>query len=293
MGAVLQGRHLGVVGLGFMGRPMALNLHRQGAVVRVHNRSPGPMESLVAEGLIACATPKAVAESSDVVIMMLTDGVAVEAVLQGANGILAGLAPGALVIDMGTTEVPATRRFAGEVEAKGGLFVDAPVSGGQVGAIEGTLTIMAGGSEAAFAKALPVFQVLGRKITHVGGVGAGQVAKAANQVIVALTIAAVAEAFTLAEAAGVDPARLREALKGGFADSRILDVHGRRMVEGDFAPGAKARLQLKDLVQADALAGSLGAALPTLGLVRSLYQTMVDRGMGDLDHAGLIRLFES
>lgn len=287
----LTGLDAGVIGLGLMGRPMALNLHRAGARVTVHNRSRGPVEALVAAGLEPAETPRAVARAADTIILMVSDTPAVEAVLAGPEGVIEGLRPGSLVIDMGTTEVPATRRLAALVRAAGGDYLDAPVSGGQIGAETATLTIMAGGTETAFARALPVFRVLGQRITHVGETGAGQIAKAANQLIVGLTIGAVAEALTLAEAAGADPARVREALEGGFAWSRVMELHGRRMIEGDFRPGAKVATQLKDLRQADELAAACGLDLPALKLNRALYQRLADRGEGDLDHSALIRLF--
>jgi 3-hydroxyisobutyrate dehydrogenase-like beta-hydroxyacid dehydrogenase len=287
----LTGLDAGVIGLGLMGRPMALNLHRAGARVTVHNRSRGPVEALVAAGLEPAETPRAVARAADTIILMVSDTPAVEAVLTGPEGVIEGLRPGSLVIDMGTTEVPATRRLAALVRAAGGDYLDAPVSGGQIGAETATLTIMAGGTETAFARALPVFRVLGQRITHVGETGAGQIAKAANQLIVGLTIGAVAEALTLAEAAGADPARVREALEGGFAWSRVMELHGRRMIEGDFRPGAKVATQLKDLRQADELAAACGLDLPALKLNRALYQRLADRGEGDLDHSALIRLF--
>ncbi|MEE8271928.1 MAG: NAD(P)-dependent oxidoreductase [Alphaproteobacteria bacterium] len=283
---------VGVIGLGLMGRPMALNLHRAGYGVVIHNRSLRPKLALAAAGLTPAESPRAVAQAADIVILMLLDTPAVDAVLHGPDGVLAGLRPGALVIDMGTTEVPATRRFADEARAAGGDYVDAPVSGGEVGAKDGTLTIMAGGSADAFARAKPVFAVLGRNVSHIGAVGAGQITKAANQLIVAVTIGAVAEALTLARAAGADPAKVRDALQGGFAASRILELHGKRMVDGNFKPGGRSVTQLKDLNQCADLAAESGVDLPTLALVRDLYRKLVDRGDGDLDHSALIRLID-
>jgi 3-hydroxyisobutyrate dehydrogenase-like beta-hydroxyacid dehydrogenase len=290
----LEGWSVGFVGLGLMGRPMARNLHRAGARLRIHNRSPGPVAQLAADGMQPAGTPRAAAEGGDAVILMVTDTAAVDAALHGADGVLAGLAarPGTLVVDMGTTAVSDTRRFAAEVEAAGGLYVDAPVSGGEIGAREASLSIMAGGTPEAVERAMPLFRVLGRRVTHVGPVGAGQVAKAANQMIVGLTIGAVAEALALARAAGVDPARVREALDGGFASSRVLELHGGRMVENRFEPGARATTQLKDMRQAEELARSLGLDLPALSLNRALYERLVARGDGGLDHSALIRLFE-
>ncbi len=220
----LTGWTVGVIGLGLMGKPMARNLHRAGATVVVHNRSRGVVDELAGEGMVAAAGPADVAARAETVILMLPDTPAVAHVLLGDGGVISGVGPDHLIIDMGTTAVTETREFAAAVEAKGGAYVDAPVSGGTIGAEGGTLNIMAGGGEAAVARGEPLFAVLGKSVVHVGAVGAGQVAKAANQVIVGLTIGAVAEALTLARRAGVDPARVRQALRGGFADSRILEV---------------------------------------------------------------------
>lgn len=291
MGGALAGRRVGVVGLGLMGRPMARNLHRAGAAVTIHNRSRAVVDEIAAEGMTPADSPAAVARAVEAVILVLPDTPAVEAVLLGDNGIAGALAPGTLVVDMGTTAVTATRGFAARVAAAGGLWLDAPVSGGQVGAEEGALTIMAGGDDTAFARARPFLETLGRRITHVGGPGAGQVAKAANQVIVGLTIGAVAEALALARAAGVDPARVREALSGGFADSRILELHGRRMIDGAFAPGGRVTTQRKDMDQALALAAELGLDLPATALGRDLYDRLIEAGDGALDHSALYRLY--
>lgn len=277
-----------------MGKPMARNLARAGAAVIVHNRSPGPRAELAGEGMTAAASPAEAARAAGagIVILMVTDTKAVETVLTGPNGVLEGLASGALVIDMGTTQVAATKDLAEKVRAAGGSYVDAPVSGGQVGAERATLTILAGGAQEDIARALPVFRVLGERITRIGEVGAGQVAKTANQMIVALTIGAVAEALALAKAAGVDPALVREALKGGFADSRILELHGQRMAEGRFEPGGRATVQLKDVDQALAFADTLDLELPGLRRNRDLWARMIDAGHGDLDHSGLIKVIE-
>lgn len=289
----LTGRTIGFIGLGLMGRPMAINLHRAGARLTIHNRSRAVVDELAAMGMTPASGPRDVARHADIVILMLPDTPTVEAVITGPDGVIAGLRHGATVVDMSTTDLLATRHLADLVHGAHGHYVDAPVSGGEIGAREATLAIMAGGSQSAFAGVLPVFRVLGRNITHVGDVGAGQVAKAANQIIVALTIGAVAEAFALARGAGVDPAKVRDALRGGFADSRILDLHGERMVRGDFRPGGRSVTQLKDLDQALALAAELGLDLPALRLSRSLFRRLVDRGDGDLDHSALIRLFDT
>ena len=272
----LTKRPIGFIGLGFMGKPMARNLQAAGAKMIVHNRSPGPVAELVAEGMMGAATPAEVAVQADTVILMLTDTVAVELVITGPNGILAGLKPDTLVIDMGTTLMTTTRALAAQVMDAGGAYVDAPVSGGTMGAEAGNLTIMAGGDD------------IGAKTTHVGGIGAGQVAKAANQIIVGLTIGAVAEGLSLARKAGIDPDKVREALSGGFADSRILEVHGKRMVEKTFSPGAKSTIQRKDMDQAVTLAADLGMELPATALNRELYDRMITAGHGERDHAALI-----
>ncbi len=292
----LNGRIIGFIGLGLMGKPMARNLKAAGADMVIHNRSQGVIEELSAEGMTAAKTPADVAGQADTVILMLPDTPAVEKVLLGPDGVISGLrpgdGPGSLVIDMGTTKVIATRTFAKETETAGGAYIDAPVSGGTIGAEGGSLTIMAGGSEAAMKRAEPVFDVLGKTTTHVGPVGTGQVAKAANQVIVGLNIGAVAEALTLAKKAGADPARVRQALAGGFADSRILEVHGQRMVDGTFVPGGKCVTQRKDLSQALELAQELGFELPATALNMALYDKVIEAGHGELDHAALIKAID-
>ncbi|WP_448204502.1 NAD(P)-dependent oxidoreductase [Azospirillum sp. sgz302134] len=286
--AGLNGRTVGFIGLGLMGRPMARNLAKAGASLVIHSRSPGPVEELAGEGMNPAASPAGVARRADTVILMLSDTAAVETV---AAGLMEALTPGHLVIDMGTTAVAATRRLAEAVRAKGAEWVDAPVSGGTVAAEAAGLTIMAGGTPDAFARALPLFQAMGQRITHVGESGAGQVAKTANQVIVGLTIGAVAEALALAKAAGVDPAKVREAIRGGFAESRILELHGQRMVSGDFTPGGRVVTQIKDLRQAEELAEQSGIDLPALGLNLELFELLAEQGDGALDHSALYRLF--
>ena len=286
-GMPLAGTDVGFIGLGLMGRPMSLNLLAAGARLIVHSRSPDPVQELAEAGAVPASSPASVAAKADTVITMLPDTPAVETVLLGTGGVVEGLKPGSLVIDMGTTGVMATRDFAAAIDAAGGAYVDAPVSGGTIGAGDGTLVIMAGGSGEAVARAEAIFGVLGSRATHVGAVGTGQVAKAANQVIVGLNIGAVAEALTLAAKAGADPAKVREALRGGFADSRILEVHGQRMVDGDFRPGGKVTTQVKDLTQALELAAELGFSLPATALNRDLYARLIEAGHGDLDHSAL------
>ena len=289
----LSGHVVGFIGLGLMGRPMAMNLHAAGAEVVIHNRSRAVVDALAAEGLAPAHSPREVAERAPVVIVMATDTPAVERIVGADDGIANGIAPDGLVIDMGTTAVEATRALAKTIEARGAHYVDAPVSGGEIGAKAGTLTIMAGGSEAAVARAMPYFQVMGASTTRVGEVGAGQIAKAANQVIVGLTIGAVAEALALAKRAGADPAKVREALQGGFAASRILEVHGQRMIDGAFTPGGKATTQRKDLQQALDLASSIDLELPATALTRDLYDRLIAAGGGDLDHSGLYTVVDA
>lgn len=288
----LQGQKIGFIGLGLMGKPMARNLAKAGAELIVHNRSTASVDELVKEGMIAGGSPVETAKRADTIIMMLPDTPAVENVLLDEDGVLAGLKPGSLVIDMGTTKVPVTRAFAKAVEDTGCGYVDAPVSGGTIGAENSTLTIMAGGTDEAFARAHPILEVLGSRITHIGGAGTGQVAKAANQVIVGLNIGAVAEALTLAKHAGADPAKVREAFTGGFADSRILEVHGQRMIDDKFEPGARATVQRKDMDQALELAAELGIELPATRLSRTLYDWLIENGGADLDHAALIKAID-
>ena len=288
----LSGHVVGFIGLGLMGRPMSTNLHAAGAEVVIHNRSRAVVDALAAEGFSPAASPREAAQRASVIIVMVSDTPAAEQVIGGDDGVATGIAPGALVIDMGTTAVEATRALAKTIAARGAHYVDAPVSGGELGAKSGTLTIMAGGSPDAVARAMPCFDVMGASVTHVGDVGAGQIAKAANQVIVGLTIGAVAEALALARRAGVDPAKVREALLGGFAASRILEVHGQRMIDGAFTPGGKAATQRKDLQQALDLAASIGLPLPATTLARDLYDRLIASGGGDLDHSGLYKVID-
>lgn len=287
--AGLQKQSIGFIGLGLMGKPMARNLHRAGASMIVHNRSQAVVDELTAEGMHGVLSPAAVTDAANIIILMLPDTPAVEMVLTGDRGVLSALRRGTLVIDMGTTAVLETREFARLIADKGSQYVDAPVSGGTIGADSGELVIMAGGNAPDMARASAIFNVLGKQTTHVGAVGAGQVAKAANQMIVGLNIGAVAEALALAHKAGVDPARVREALQGGFADSRILEVHGSRMVERTFAPGGKCLTQRKDMQQALDLAAELGIDLPATALGRDLYDRLIAAGHGDLDHSALIK----
>lgn len=285
----LSGNKIGFVGLGHMGRAMARHLHEAGAEV-VWNRSDAPAEAAVAMGMKRAATlPELAREIGDGVICInLTTTDVVDEVVFGEGGLLEGASAGAMIIDFGTTGVPETKKFAQRI-----TWVDAPVSGGQVGAEAGDLTIMAGGTDAAFQRALPILQTVGKRITHLGPVGSGQVTKLANQLIVAQTIDAVAQALRLAELAGVDPAKVREALLGGFAESRILNLHGDRMVRRDFTPGGRSALQLKDVRLICELAESLGFKSPTLDNCRAQWEKFVhEEGHGEVDHSGLFLLYD-
>ena len=288
----LEGYKLGFIGLGLMGRPMCRHLHDAGAQLTVHNRSRAAAEQMVQPGIVAAESPAEVASCTEILVLMVSDTPAVEAVLFGTNGVIEGLRSGSLVIDMGTTAAQATREFADRLKRAGADLVDAPVSGGQMGAQDASLSIMAGGEDAAIERARPLFEVLGKHLTHVGGVGAGQVAKAANQIIVGLNIGAVAEALALAECAGVDKAKVREALLGGFAASRVLELHGRRMIEENFSPGAKVATQHKDLRQALELGASYDLSLPATRLNMNLYRILIEQGEGALDHSALFKLYQ-
>lgn len=281
---------VGFVGLGIMGKPMARNLLRAGHEVTVHNRSRPPVEELVAQGAADGGSPRGVAERSEVVITMLPDTPDVEQVTFGPQGLVEGLRPGSVLVDMSTISPVATRSMAARLQERGVAMLDAPVSGGQRGAEEGTLSIMVGGDPQTFERVRPILEVLGKNVVHVGPVGAGQVCKACNQVVVALTIQAVAEALVLAERNGVDPRRVRQALLGGFAGSRILEVHGQRMLDGDLRPGFRARLHHKDLRIALETGRSAGVPLLGTALVHELLGVLVARGWGDLDHSALVRL---
>lgn len=285
--------HLGFIGLGLMGKPMASNLHAAGHRLYIHNRSRAPVDELAERGMKACASPAEVAERADIIFLMLSDTPAVEQVLIDRYGLLGSLDRDQMLVDMGTTDAMATRQFADRVVSRGGRYVDAPVSGGQVGATDASLSIMVGASRRDFERIKPLLGLLGRNITLVGDVGAGQVAKAANQVIVGLTIGAVAEAITLARACGVDPARMRAAFEGGFAWSRIMELHGQRMIEEQFEPGGRSSTQRKDLYEALKLADGVGARMPATRLNLELYDELVDQGWGDMDHSALIKVLES
>lgn len=283
---------IGFIGLGIMGKPMARNLIKAGYSLFVHNRSRPAVEEIVKEGAKAADSPQAVAAQTEVVITMLPDSPDVDLVYAGERGVFAGARKGMLLIDMSSISPVVARKLARAAARKGAEMLDAPVSGGEVGAINAALSIMIGGNAPAVERAMPIFQALGKNIVHIGDAGAGQVAKAANQVVVGLTIAAVSEALVLSAKAGVDPAKVRQVLLGGFAQSRILDAHGQKMLERNFKPGFRIRLHEKDLSIALATAREYGVSLPLTAIADQMMITMKATGRGDLDHAGLVTLIE-
>lgn len=282
---------IGFIGLGVMGRPMAGHLIAAGHELLLHRVKPAS-QGLVDRGGKALASPREVAAAAEVVILMLPDTPDVELVLFGSDGVAAGLGSGKLVIDMSSISPVATKQFAARIEALGSDYLDAPVSGGEVGARNAALTIMVGGQLEVFERARPLFEAMGKTITLVGGVGDGQTAKVANQIIVGLTIEAVAEALNFARKAGADPARVREALMGGFAASRILEVHGERMIKRTFEPGFRIRLHRKDLSLALDAAKMLDLSLPNTAATQQLMNAAIALGDGERDHSGLIRTLE-
>ncbi|MGE0331176.1 MAG: 2-hydroxy-3-oxopropionate reductase [Ramlibacter sp.] len=287
-----SGLKIGFIGLGLMGAPMAGHLLNAGHVLYVHTHGKLP-QALADGGATVCTTSQGVAQRADIIFIMVPDTPDVQAVLFGEQGVAAGLQPGKLVVDCSSIDPIATRGFAERIRALGCGYVDAPVSGGEVGARAASLSIMCGGDEADFQRALPLLQCMGKNITRVGNVGDGQVCKVANQIIVALNIAAVAEALVYASKAGADPARVREALMGGFASSRILEVHGERMVRRTFAPGFRISLHQKDLSLALQGARALGLALPQTAGAAQLMQVCAALGHGQADHSALVLALEA
>ena len=282
---------LGFIGLGIMGAPMALRLLGGGHTLIVHTRSAVRPE-LTAAGAQVAASAREVAERADVIFTMLPDTPDVERVLFGPQGVAEGLAAGKTVVDMSSIAPLATKGFAERINALGCDYLDAPVSGGEVGAKAGSLTIMVGGPDAAFARVKPLFELMGKNITLVGGNGDGQTTKVANQIIVALNIAAVAEALVFASKAGADPAKVRQALMGGFASSRILEVHGERMIKRTFDPGFRIELHQKDLNLALQGAKALGVALPNTAGAAQLMQACAAHGFAGQDHSALVKALE-
>ena len=284
--------NVGFVGLGIMGAPMAGHLQAGGhqLFALTHGKVP---EGLVAGGAKVCANGKEVAQSADIIITMVPDTPDVEKVLFATNGVAEGLSAGKIVVDMSSISPIETKEFAKRINALGCEYVDAPVSGGEVGAKAASLTIMAGGSDAAFAKVKPLFELLGKNITLVGGNGDGQTCKVANQIIVALTIEAVGEALLFASKAGADAGRVRQALMGGFASSRILEVHGDRMVKRSFDPGFRIELHQKDLNLALNSARKIGVSLPNTATCQELFNACVAHGGKAWDHSGMVRALEN
>lgn len=283
---------IGFIGLGVMGKPMARNLLKAGYPLVVHNRSRAPVDELSKEGAQVATNPGEVASRSGVVMTMLPDSPDVDLVYGGANGVLAGAKAGMLLIDMSTISPVVTRRLATQSDHKGCDMLDAPVSGGEAGAASATLSIMIGGKTSAVERAMPIFQTLGRNIVHVGAAGAGQIAKAANQMVVGTTIAVVSEALVLAAKAGVDPVKVRQALLGGFAQSKILEVHGQKMLERNFKPGFRLRLQEKDIKIALSAGSEYGVPLMVTSQAAQIMTAVRSMGNGDLDHSVAVKFVE-
>ncbi len=283
--------NIGFIGLGIMGTPMAGNLIKGGHTVFTHTRGDTPAV-LVEAGARPCASGAEVARQADIVITMVPDTPHVEDVLFSPGGVAAGLSKGSIVVDMSSISPVATKDFAARINALGCEYLDAPVSGGEVGAKAATLTIMVGGSQAAFDKVKPIFDLMGKNITLVGGNGDGQITKVANQIIVALNIEAVGEALLLAAKAGADPAKVRQALMGGFANSRILEVHGERMVKRTFDPGFRIELHQKDLNLALTTARQLGVSLPNTATAQELFNACSAHGGAKWDHSAMVRALE-
>jgi 2-hydroxy-3-oxopropionate reductase len=283
---------VGFIGLGIMGKPMAKNLMEAGYDLVVHNRSPEKAEELAGEGATAAGTPREVAEGCDVVITMLPDSPQVEEVLSGEGGVFEGVREGVLIVDMSTISPVVTESLSARAKEKGASLLDAPVSGGDVGAIEGTLSIMVGGDEEDFERAKPLFDVMGKTVTHVGPTGAGQVTKAANQIVVALTIEAVSEALVLGSKGGVSPEKILDVLGGGLAGNKVMEVKREKFLSHTFDPGFRSELHHKDLGIALAAGREYGVALPVTAVVDQMLLTMRRKGWGGEDHSALLRIIE-
>jgi 2-hydroxy-3-oxopropionate reductase len=282
---------LGFIGLGIMGGPMAGHLANAGHEVFINTRSKVP-EALASSSAVQCASPQEVASKADIIFTMVPDTADVEKVLFGDKGVAAGLSKGKIVVDMSSISPIATKEFAQKINALGCDYLDAPVSGGELGAKNATLSIMVGGDEKIFEKVKPIFDLMGKNINLVGGNGDGQTAKVANQIIVALNIEAVAEALLFASAAGADPAKVRQALMGGFASSKILEVHGERMVKRTFDPGFRIELHQKDLNLALSSARALGVSLPNTATAQELFNSCAAHGGKAWDHSAMVRALE-
>jgi 2-hydroxy-3-oxopropionate reductase len=284
---------IGFIGLGLMGKPMAKNLIKAGHRLIVHNRSRAAVDELAAEGAAAAFSPKEVAASAEVVITMLPEDSDVETVVAGDQGVIKSIRPNGVLVDMSTISPTTARRLAETLADRGVHMLDAPVSGGVEAATEATLTIMVGGKPDIFKRVLPVFEKIGKNINHIGDHGAGQVTKAANQIIVAMTIQAVAEAFIFAKKSGVDPAKVHQAIMGGYAQSRVLELHGKRMLDRNFQPGGKVRSHRKDIEIALSVAREQGICLPGTAMISQLFNALAARGGLDWDHSSVVKALES
>jgi len=283
---------LGFTGLGIMGKPMAGHLLDAGHTVHVYDVVSEAVKEMASKGAVACGSNKEVAQKSDVIFIMVPDTPDVEAVLFGKDGVTEGVRSGSIVVDMSSISPIATKEFAKKLDDLGVKMLDAPVSGGQVGAENATLSIMVGGQPEVFEQIKPYFEIMGKNIVYIGGNGDGQTCKVANQIVVGLTIEAISEALLFASKAGADPAKVREALLGGFAQSRILDLHGERMIKRNFAPGFRIRHQQKDLNLALQGARSLGLSLPNTATTQELYNALAAEGNSNLDHSALVLVLE-
>jgi len=283
---------VGYIGLGLMGRPIALHLLQAGYPLAVYARNESAVTPLVEAGATVCSSPQALAAECEIIFINVSDSPDVEAVVLGEQGVIHGARAGAVVVDMSTISPTVTRSIAQQLSSKGVEMLDAPVSGGTAGAEAASLSIMVGGKAEVFARIKPLFEVVGKNITHVGRSGAGQVAKGCNQLIAAQTLAAISEAFVLAKASGVDPSKIREALLGGFAGSRMLEVHGQRMLDHDFEPGFKTGLHQKDLRIVREAAAEAEVTLPGTELVSGQIDALVEGGLGELDSAALVTVLE-
>jgi 2-hydroxy-3-oxopropionate reductase len=284
--------NLGFIGLGIMGRPMALNLRKAGHALWVYGRRAQSMQPLAEVGATPCPSPQEVAANADVIFIIVSDTPDVEQVILGDKGVIHGARPGSVVVDMSTISPAATRVFADKLAQRGVEMLDAPVSGGEVGAINATLSIMVGGKAKTFERVKPLFEAMGKNFVHIGDHGAGQVAKACNQIVVALTIQGVSEAMTFARKNGVDAAKVRAALMGGFAASKILEAHGQRMLDNNFKPGFTVKLYQKDLRIVMEDAHKVGVGLPGAALVAQHLNALMGAGDGEIDCAALVKVVE-
>ncbi len=283
---------VGFIGLGIMGGPMAQNLMEAGHELVLYNRTMEKAEEIAGDGATVVESPKEVAESCDLIVLMLPDSPQVEEVVEGEDGVLEGLKEGSLIVDMSTISPVVTRELAEKIEERGASMLDAPVSGGEPGAQQGTLAIMAGGSEEDFERARPLLEVMGDAITHVGLTGAGQTAKAANQIVVAVTLEGISEALVLASKAGVAPEKILEAISGGLAGSNVMEAKKENFLEHDFEPGFRVDLHHKDLGIALATGREYGVSLPVTAIVDQMLESLKTKGRGDRDHSAILTLIE-